>query len=350
VVILQISFQQLCVNLLSFLQCVHVGPHLVVFSAPSIDCRAVRGLQAFAILLLLALTVAAPIAIVALLRRHRHAIQAQIKLAHSGALAAAPAIGDGSAAAAATAAAAEMEMNPIVDEQQQHADAVDANAQHYAVRVDGDAGHSSASSSSSSFVHGFDCVYLPFRDGCYLWLPVLLLRRVALVCVAVLLLPHPTVQGLLFNSLCLLILLTHLQLHPFRDETDNRLEGASLLALLLLSFLLTAQDDDDDGRLPLATQLFAAVLLLLPLIILAAACALHLLQRPAVRRMLPQCCHRFISRRRVSESLASGDATAAIPSSSHALSSSPISSYSSTSAYPGLNRPLLGDEHERVQL
>ena len=298
-----IAYQQLCVTVLSYLQCVPVGPYRVVFSRPSIDCTSTdyKALQPFAILLIICLAGVVPAALALFLYKHRDIVWAQ-----QGAM------------MHAQAQAERMEQEKL---QQQtlgmdpHADGGRHGA--YSPPVDRslspsfpdnvavlpDAGDGSrledsdydesvpaslvSSTSALQFTRRFSALYLSYKPQSYLWLPLLLLRRVALVMCAVLLLTLPDYQQLAFSLLCLLILCSHVFFNPFCIALDNRLETMSLLSLLAISQVLASQTGSPaDASMPITLQLLAGALLVFPLVTILFFIVQFALQRPRVRAML----------------------------------------------------------------
>lgn len=135
----------------------------------------------------------------------------------------------------------------------------------------------------------YSALYLPYRSGCYLWLPLLLVRRVLLILCAVLLLSQPGLQCLLFNALLFIMHQIHTSVRPYRSNTDNRLESGAIVALLMLSLVLTSQAEQTGG-LPVGVQVVAGALLVGPMIVLAAACAQLSLRNPRVKKLFAACC------------------------------------------------------------
>jgi hypothetical protein len=270
------AYQQLVVSLLLALQCVDVGPHRVLFSAPSIDCTTeqYRGLQPLFVVLLLSLTVGVPALLGWFIYRHRVLIALYqratlVKRQHQHQSQQKPyqvekaeddevmALRDSSAQASSSAIVSAGSADPVL------------------------------TAAASAFAARYDGLFALFRPGFPAWLVVVLLRRVALITVAVLLLSQPAAQSLLFSVLCLSILLLHLYAQPYRHVIDNRLETASLLALLLLAQLLAYQGATDNGSdaLPIGIQLLIGALLVIPLVALGAAAALAILHHPRVRAL-----------------------------------------------------------------
>jgi hypothetical protein len=269
------AYQQLVVSLLLALQCVDVGPHRVLFSAPSIDCTTeqYRGLQPLFVVLLLSLTVGVPALLGWFIYRHRDLIAMYQR-----------------AMLVKYPLQSQPKQQPYQAEKADDTTMAlsDSSAQASSASVvSADGADPVLTAAAAAFAARYDGLFALFRPGFPAWLVVVLLRRVALITVAVLLLTQPAAQSLLFSVLCLSILLMHLYAQPYRHVIDNRLETASLLALLLLAQLLTYQGATDNGSdaLPLGIQLLIGALLVIPLAALGAAAALAILHHPRVRAL-----------------------------------------------------------------
>ena len=297
ITILLIAYQQLCVCTLAYLQCVPVGPYRVVFSKPSIDCTSpdYKALQPLAIITIIFLAVIVPAALACFLYKHRavilhqqHAlIRAQIEQQDDEPLP--PILKSSSRPQFVTDRSVSVSSFPEHSVMTDDSIFPGSAASGSGAGVVAPASSGLLTSSNILFTKRFSALYISYRPGCYMWLVVLLTRRVVLIMTAVLLLTSPQVQSLVFSLLCLLIAATHAHIQPFFVAIDNRLETMSLVCLLALSQVLASQSASSDQPMPLALQLIAGLLLSVPMLVLLTIIIRFATQRPRVRAMLRVC-------------------------------------------------------------
>lgn len=183
--ILLFCYTQVCNACLQFLYCVHVGPSLVVFSAPTVDCRSssYRAYLVFVILAVVVFVVGLPLGALMLLMRNRAWL----------------------APAARSSAADGSEP---------------ASALHQWRRCWGP-------------------LYLMYESRAWFWQPLVLVRRAAFVLTAVLLAQSPGVRFMLFLLLNFGSLQLHALVRPFSDPLINTAETTSYVLLVCVSALLT---------------------------------------------------------------------------------------------------------------
>jgi hypothetical protein len=93
----------------------------------------------------------------------------------------------------------------------------------------------------------------PYARHCFWFETVSLYRRSMYVAIDVILYDDPLAKYMVFAVITALLLLFHLWLKPFKDNTDNIVESASLAVLMALSLILGGYQESPDSTVQVPT-------------------------------------------------------------------------------------------------
>jgi hypothetical protein len=112
------------------------------------------------------------------------------------------------------------------------------------------------------FSSRYGLLYEPYRSGAYWWEPYSVMRRMVIAACSVVFGTVIPLRNIGIVLVCLLILIAHLYVRPFRDELDNRMETTSLTILSLIAIILCGYQDSD--MLPYWMQVIVGLLVVIP--------------------------------------------------------------------------------------